>query len=92
MGPVDALIHIGNLFMPALFVGTVSAALTKLVWRRALAGVRWISLALWSFAACASVTLGGLVILGRDGTMATYGGMVIAASLALLWAGFKPRR
>ena len=33
---------------------------------------------------------GGLIAFGRDGMMATYGAMVIAAALALLWAGWRP--
>jgi hypothetical protein len=33
----------------------------------------------------------GLVAFGRDGRMATYGGMVLACALALWWAGFVRR-
>jgi len=92
MGPIDALIHLGNLFMPALAVGAISAALAKLLWWRSLQGVRWSRLALWACAACAIATVIGLVVFGRDGQMATYGAMVLASSLALLWAGFGSRR
>jgi hypothetical protein len=92
MGPIDALIHLGNLFMPALIVGMVSAALAKLLWWRALQGVRWSKLALWACVACALTTIVGLVVFGRDGKMATYGAMVLASSLALMWAAFGPRR
>jgi hypothetical protein len=31
-------------------------------------------------------------VFGRDGMMATYGAMVLASALALLWAGFGPGR
>jgi hypothetical protein len=31
-------------------------------------------------------------VFGRDGRMATYGAMVLASSLALMWAGFGRRR
>jgi hypothetical protein len=92
MGPIDALIHLGNLFMPALIVGTVSAAFAKLLWWRSLQGVRWSRLALWACGACALATVIGLVVFGRDGKMATYGAMVLASSLALMWAGFGSRR
>jgi hypothetical protein len=92
MGPIDALIHLSNLFMPALGVGALSAALAKLLWWRALQRVRWWRLALWASVACAVATIVGLVVFGRDGKMATYGAMVLAASLALMWAGFGPRR
>jgi len=92
MGPIDALIHLGNLFMPALVVGALSAALAKLLWWRSLQGVRWLRLALWACVACAIATVIGLVVFGRDGKMATYGAMVLASALALMWAGFGPRR
>ena len=92
MGPLDALNHLVNLLLPALVVGALSAALAKCTWRRELAGVRWRRLAAWAAGAAAIVTLGGVVFLGQDGRMATYGAMVLAASLALLWAGFGPGR
>ncbi|MBE0546747.1 MAG: hypothetical protein IH627_03620, partial [Rubrivivax sp.] len=59
MGPLDALWHLTNLFVPALALGTLAAALAKLAWRRDLAGVSWRRQA-------------GLVLFGRDGKMATY--------------------
>ncbi|MFM7505876.1 MAG: hypothetical protein ACKO3M_04820 [Rubrivivax sp.] len=40
MGPLDAAWHLANLFLPALMLGAIAAALAKLVWRRQLAGVR----------------------------------------------------
>lgn len=92
MGFVDASIHLLNLFAPALGVGIITAGLAKLVWRRELNGVRLAKLALWACGACAIVTTGGLLLTGRDGRMATYGAMVLAAALALLWAGFGPGR
>ena len=92
MGPVDALIHLANFFVPAVAVGALSATLAKLLWRRSLQRVRWLRLALWGCAACAVATVVGLVVFGRDGTMATYGAMVLASSLALMWVGFGPRR
>jgi hypothetical protein len=92
MGPIDALNHLANLFLPALAVGALSAALAKALWWRALHGVRWSRLALWACTACVLATICGLVVFGRDGKMATYGAMVLASSLALMWAGFGPRR
>jgi len=91
MGPLDALIHLANLFLPALAVGAFSAALAKLLWWRSLQGVRWSRLALWACAACAIATVGGLIVFGSDGKMATYGAMVLASALALMWAGFGSR-
>jgi hypothetical protein len=92
LGPLDALNHVVILLLPALTVGALSAALAKWAWRRELAGVPWAHLAAWAAGAGVAVTLAGLVLFGHDGRMATYGAMVLAVSLALLWAGFGPGR
>jgi len=39
MGPVDAFWHLSNLFLPALLLGALAAAMAKLVWRRELGSV-----------------------------------------------------
>jgi len=70
----------------------LAAALAKGLWRRELREVRWASLALWSGLAGALASLAGLAVFGRDGMMATYGAMVLASALALLWVGFGPGR
>lgn len=92
MSAFDALNHLIGLVLPALVVGPLAAALTKAVWHSELRIVRWWRLALWATAASAFSLFGGLVVFGRDGMMATYGAMVVASALALLWAGFGPGR
>ena len=92
MEPLDALWHVANLFMPALALGALAAALAKLLWRRELAAVAFKRLAGPACAASASAVLLGLVILGRDGKMATYAGMVVACAVTLWWQGFGPGR
>ena len=92
MGPLDALWHLANLFLPALSLGALAAALAKLVWRRELSAVPWKRLAGPACVACAAVVLAGLVVLGRDGKMATYAGMVLVCALTLWWRGFGPGR
>jgi hypothetical protein len=92
MGPLDAVWHLANLFLPALALGTLTAALAKLLWRRELAAVTWRRLAGTAAAAAAAVVLLGLVVFGRDGRMATYAGMVLATAAALWWRGFGPGR
>jgi hypothetical protein len=91
MGPLDALWHLLNLFGPALGVGFVASAATKLLWRRELAGVSLKRLVAWACTAGALVTVAGLVVFGRDGRMATYGAMVAGCALALWWAAFGRR-
>lgn len=90
MDPLDALWHLGNLFAVPLLMGVIAAGLAKLLWRAALAGVAWQPLALWCCGAACGITLGGLVIFGRDGRMATYGAMVLGCALVLWWRGFGP--
>ena len=88
----DALNHLFNFFLPALVVGPLAAALAKRVWRTELRAVRWLRMALWAAAAGALSLVGGLVVFGRDGVMATYGAMILATAVALLWVGFGARR
>ena len=92
MPPIDAAWHLVNLFGAAVGVGMLSAAMAKLLWRRELSGVRLGRLAAWSCLAGAAVSLGGLMLFGRDGRMATYGAMTLACALALWWVGFGPGR
>jgi len=92
MGPLDVFWHLTNLFLPALALGALAAALAKLLWRRDLAAVPWKRLAAPASAACAAVTLAGLALLGRDGRMATYAAMVVACAFTLWWQGFGPGR
>ena len=93
MGPIDAFWHLSNLFLSALLLGALAAALAKLLWRRELAGVRWRRLATAAAAAAAAVVLLGLVVFGRDGRMATYAAMVLACAAVLWWRGFfRPPR
>ncbi len=87
MGPLDGLWHLSNLFGPAVGLGLITPALAKLLWRRELRAVAWLSLALWVLGADALITLAGLMLLGRDGRMATYGAMVLATAAVLWWRG-----
>jgi hypothetical protein len=91
MGPVDAFWHLLGLFMPALATAVMAATAVKWLWRRALTGVTWLTLALWPMAAGSLALLAGLVLLGRDGRMLTYAGMAVACALALWWAAFGRR-
>jgi hypothetical protein len=91
MGFLDAFWHLVNFFSPALGLAAMSTGLAKLLWWRRLRPVAWSRLFGWSAAAASTVLLGGLVLLGADGRMATYGAMVLATALALAWAGQRGR-
>jgi hypothetical protein len=84
--------HVGNLLLPGLALGVIAATLAKALWRRELATVKWTRLAAPASAACALTTFLGLLVLGRDGRMATYAAMVVACAITLWWQGFGPGR
>jgi hypothetical protein len=92
LSAIDAAWHLLNLFVPALGLGLMSAAGSKLLWRRELASVPWWRLAAAATGAAAVITLVGLWWFGQDGRMATYAAMVLAAAVALWWRGFIRRR
>ena len=89
MRAADAFWHLTNFFAPALFLGAVAAAMTRLIWRRELAPGSGLRLWAWASAAAAIASVAGLVVFQRDGRMATYAAMVVACALALWWAGFR---
>ena len=92
MGPLDAFWHLANLFVPALGLGAIAAALAKLLWRRELAARPWRRLAWPAALAAAVMTAAGLLLFGRDGKMATYVAMVAACAFMLWWQGWGPGR
>jgi ABC-type uncharacterized transport system ATPase subunit len=92
MSSLQQFWHLLNFFSPALGVGVIAALLSKLLWRRQLSLVSWCRLAAWAVAAGAIASLSGLVIAGRDGTMATYGVMVLCTAGAIWLVGFDPFR
>lgn len=92
MSPTDAFWHLLNFFVPALGLGAVAAAFTKLLWRRETQNLTWWRLAGPACAAAAAATVGGLLFYGQDGRMGTYAAMVLVAALTLWWRVFLRRR
>lgn len=92
MSPLQQFWQLLNFFGPALTVGAMAALLSKLLWRHQLGAVSLFRLAAWAVAAGAVASLSGLVIAGRDGTMATYGAMVLCIAAAIWIVGFGPLR
>ena len=92
MNLFDAVWHLLNLFLPAMGLGALSAAATKLLWRQETQRLAWRRLAASASAAAAAITVVGLLVYGQDGRMATYAAMVIAVALTLWWQTFRHRR
>jgi hypothetical protein len=91
MSLLDAFWHLIGFITPAISQGLLSAAIAKLFWRRELARRRWSLLAAGASAAALFALVAGLVLSGRDGTMAAYAAMVISAASAIWWLGFVRR-
>ena len=88
-----ALGHLMNFFAPAVGVGSIASACAKLIWRRKLKSSSLASLALLTFGAGALALVGGLLVFGRDGKMATYGALVLVSATLewLLQKGWQAR-
>lgn len=91
LGPLDAIWHLLNFFGPAFGVGCVSALIAKLAWRADLRTRSVLRLAAWSTGSAAIGQVAALVVFGRDGRMAGYAVLVVAAALGLWWAAFGKR-
>ena len=92
MNPLDALWHLLNFVFPAFGVALLASAAAKLLWRTELAGVRWRRLFFHAAAAGCAALVGGVIVFGRDGRIASYAALVLASALALWWTGFAARR
>ncbi len=91
MGPFDALIHLANFLMPALAMALLLPSLARLLWWRKLRPVGWGLMARRVGLTGVAVLVAGLVLIGRDGAMATYAALVLASALVLWWTAFKGR-
>lgn len=91
MSPLQQVWHLANFLAPAVLTAAIAAALTKWLWRRELAHAGWFGLTFWSALAGEAAMVGGLMLTGRDGAMASYAAMVLAEALALWVAGFRLR-
>ncbi len=81
MGPLDAFWHLANLFAPAWGLAALLAAAIKLVWWREVAALPWLRLWLWGGSGGTLACIAALAVLGRDGTMAGYGLLLLGVAL-----------
>ena len=83
--------HVLNFLLPAVAMALLVPALARLVWWRALKPVAW-----WRQVGTVAgvnvvVWLAGLLVLGRDGAMASYAELVLASALTVWWTGLRGR-
>ncbi|AWI52486.1 hypothetical protein DEH84_02890 [Aquabacterium olei] len=88
MGPLDALIHLVNFFLPALGMALLAPTLARLAFWKTLRG-QWWTQARGVALVGAGVLLAGLLLTGRDGAMVTYGGLVLSSALVIWWTGLR---
>jgi hypothetical protein len=81
--------HLLNFVMPALAMAVLVPTLARLVWWKALGSAGWWRQVRWCALFNALVLVVGLIVLGRDGAMATYAGLVLASALTVWWTGLR---
>ncbi len=87
-------LHLLQLALPAAAMALVMVVLAAGMpgWRGRRAWVAsWRARWLWTFALNLAVSVAGLLALGADGRMLTYGGLVLSSALAqwVMWRGWR---
>jgi hypothetical protein len=81
--------HLLNFLLPALAMAVLVPALARLVWWKALRSAGWWRQVRGCAALNVTVLVIGLLVMGRDGAMATYAGLVLASALTVWWTGLR---
>jgi len=91
MGLLGFLNHLLNFMLPAAVVGLLVAAVAPWFVKKAGPHHSWLRQGAINFVACLAALLGGLVVFGHDGKMATYAVMVMACGTSQ-WVAAKAWR
>jgi hypothetical protein len=86
MSLLDAVFHLFNFAAPALVLALLGSAAAKILWRNELRSVSGASLVGVSTLASFATEVAGLVITGRDATMAVYAAMALTCAASLWWS------
>ncbi|WP_286744223.1 hypothetical protein [Aquabacterium sp. UBA2148] len=86
---VQFLSHVVNFLLPAVAMALLVPSLARLVWWKSLASAGWWRQVKLAAAVNLVVLVLGLLVLGRDGAMWTYAGLVLASALAVWWTGLR---
>ncbi|MDE2413175.1 MAG: hypothetical protein KGM60_00265 [Comamonadaceae bacterium] len=80
MNPLAAINHLLNFAAPALVVAVLLVACGHIFMRKMAAAHGWIALIAINFVVGCGVLVAGLLLLGRDGMVATYAALVLACA------------
>ncbi|MEN9843689.1 MAG: hypothetical protein RLZZ612_1518 [Pseudomonadota bacterium] len=80
-----SLIHLLNFLAPALFLGLVLPLLEAGLCKAKLSSRTWLTSSALYFSTTSLILLIGLFVLGRDGKMLTYAGLIVTNALILTW-------
>lgn len=80
MGPLSAVNHLLNLVAPALALAVLIVLGGQVFMRKRAATRSIIAQLAINFAVGAAVLVGGMLLLGRDGKMATYAALALAGA------------
>jgi hypothetical protein len=83
--------HLLNFIAPAIVVGLLVAAVAPMLMKNARPNHSWLTQSAINCVACGLGLLGGLVVFGHDGKMATYAVMVLICASSQ-WAAAKAWR
>ena len=86
---VQFLSHVLNFLLPAVAMALLVPSLARLVWWKSMASAVWWRQVKWAAAVNVAVLVLGLLVLGRDGAMWTYAGLVLASALTVWWIGLR---
>ena len=81
----DLINHLINFALPAIALGIMVPLFSRLIWRKILVKRSLKSQMLITSLAGLTVLIAGLVIFNTDGKMATYGGLVLVATVCQWW-------
>jgi ABC-type enterochelin transport system permease subunit len=80
MNLIGLLDHLLNFIAPAMVVGLLVAATAPMLMKNTSPNHSWLTQSAINCVAGVLVLLGGLVVFGHDGKMATYAAMVLACA------------
>lgn len=91
MNFTDLALHVANFFAPGVFLALSISVLSRFLWRKRSLALNWWAGTAIQLIVCCSILVGGLLVFGVDGKMATYAALALGCGLAqwLLIRGWR---